>query len=177
MEEKHKKRRLFFALWPSARVRESIVETSSPLLHEMTGRVMRPQNFHITLHYIGSATDDKRDCLHKAAQSIVAHPFEFSLDRFGHFSKAKIFWAAAQDIPPELSRLHQNLGKALSECDYHSDLRPYLPHVTLLRKCVNPVLEYEEFSISWHVDEFVLVESLQDGPAVRYQVIETYSLL
>ncbi|NOQ87690.1 MAG: RNA 2',3'-cyclic phosphodiesterase [Gammaproteobacteria bacterium] len=169
-----KKRRLFFALWPSVQVRESIVETVNPLLHEIAGRTILPKNLHITLHYIGSVNDDKKDCLHEAAQSIIADPFELSLDRFGHFSKAKIFWMAVQKLPPELSRLHQNLGKALSVCDFHSDHRPYSPHVSLLRNYKGRSIDYPEFSIKWHVDEFVLVESCSAADGVNYKVIERY---
>ncbi|MBE9560413.1 MAG: RNA 2',3'-cyclic phosphodiesterase [Proteobacteria bacterium] len=177
MAVKDKKRRLFFALWPSAQVRESIVETASPLLQEMAGRIIQPKNLHITLHFIGSVDDDKKDCLHEAALSVIAQPFDLSLDCFGHFSKAKIFWMSAEKIPVELSRLYQTLGKALSVCDYHQDQRPYAPHVTLLRKSVKPVLLYEDFSIFWRVDEFVLVESVSGDSGVKYQVVETYSLL
>ena len=115
--------------------------------------------------------------MHEAAQSVFAEPFVLSLDGFGSFRKAKIFWMSAQKPPVELSRLHQNLGEALSACDYHSDQRVYSPHVSLLRKYNGAAMEYPEFSINWQVDEFALVESVQADFGVEYRVIETYSLL
>lgn len=177
MVAKDKKRRLFFALWPSAQVREAIVAISGPVLNNIEGRTIHPKNLHITLHFIGAVNDDEKDSLHKAAQSVTAHPFDLCLDGFGHFSKAKIFWMAAQKIPPGLSLLHQNLGEALSTCDFHRDQRMYSPHVSLLRKYNGAAMVYPEFSINWQVDEFVLVESVQADFGVEYRVIETYSLL
>ena len=171
-----KTHRLFFALWPPAQVRESIVKTAIPLLDELDGRTIQAKNLHITLHFIGSVTEDMKACIHKSAQSVIAKPFDISLDCFGHFSKAKIFWMATQEAPAELSQLHQNLGKVLSVCDFHSDQRPYSPHVSLLRKSKKNRIDFPEFSINWHVDEFVLLESSSDADGVSYKVIETYPI-
>jgi len=173
---KDKKRRLFFALWPSAKVRQSIVDTAGPLLHEMDARIIAPENFHITLHFIGSVTDAEKDCLHQAARKVIFQPFDLSLDCFGFFDKAKVFWMGMQVAPAELSCLHENLGEALSACDYQPDSRPYSPHVSLLRKAGKISVEYQPFSINWHVDEFVLVESVSTTGGVDYRVIEKYSL-
>ena len=176
MVEQDKKRRLFFALWPPAQVRASIVKAADPLLRKIEGRTICPDNFHITLHFIGSVSEDRKDCLHAAAQTVMAHPFELSLDRFGCFNKAKIFWMAAQQLPSELSVLHQNLGKALSVCDFTAEQRPYSPHVSLLRKYKGRSIDHAEFSIRWHADEFVMLESNAGTDAVHYKVIERYPL-
>ncbi len=153
-----------------------MADTANPLLHEMSGRNIPPSNFHITLHFIGSVTDDVKDCLHQSAQSVIFKPFDISLNHFGFFSKAKIFWMAAQVLPLELKRLHQNLGEALSACDFQIDPRPYSPHVSLLRKARETTINYSDFSIDWHVDEFVLVESVSTTGGVDYKVIEKYPL-
>ena len=115
-----KTHRLFFALWPSAQVRHSIVETFSQLPPPVKGRFMQAHNLHVTLHFIGSVTEDTRKCLHVAAQGLAAQGgirgFEFDLNCYGHFSKAKILWMGMQNIPTELFQLQKNLGVALSEC-------------------------------------------------------------
>lgn len=172
--DKDKKRRLFFALWPSVQVRASIVETAAPLLHGMGGRIISSKNFHITLHFIGSVTEATKDCLHKSAQSMVFKPFDICLDHFGFFSKAKIFWMAAHTMPAELDRLHSNLGAALVACDFHADPRPYSPHLSLLRKTRKTVIDYQAFSINWHVDQFVLLESISSAEGVKYEIVEKY---
>ena len=171
-----KKSRLFFALWPSQQIRATVEEVASPLLHEVDGRIITPENFHITLHFIGSVTDEVKHCLHQSAQSVTCEAFDLRLDHFGFFSKAKIFWMAPQFMPPQLTRLHNTLGNALTACDFQPDLRAYSPHVSLLRKAGKTAVDYPAFSINWHVDEFVLIESCSNVTGVSYKVLERYPL-
>jgi len=152
------------------------METAAPILHGMDARIIAPENYHITLHFIGSVTDEDKDCLHQAARKITFQPFDLSLDDFGFFDKVKVFWMGMQTAPVELSCLHKNLGEVLSACDYQPDTRPYMPHVSLLRKAEKVPIEYQPFSINWHVDEFFLVESVSSPDGVNYKVIEKYHL-
>ncbi len=142
----------------------------------MDARIIAPENFHITLHFIGSVIDEKKDCLHQTARTVTFEPFDLSLDHFGFFDKAKIFWMAAQTTAVELKQLHEALGTAFSTCDFQPDPRPYSPHVSLLRKAKKNAIDYQPFSINWHVDEFVLVESVSTTGGVDYRVIEKYPL-
>ncbi|MCG6938117.1 MAG: RNA 2',3'-cyclic phosphodiesterase [Gammaproteobacteria bacterium] len=176
MNSKQETYRLFFALWPSTAVRQSIVETFSVVSPKLKGRVMRPQNLHITLHFVGQVTQTTKDCLHSAAQSVKARRFQLNFDSFGHFSKAKIFWMGCSESPAELTELHSKLGAAIENCGYRQEQRSYSPHITLMRKCVKPGPGQMDFSIPWPVDEFVLVESVTHQQGVEYRVINKYSL-
>ena len=176
MNNSFKSRRLFFALWPSDQIRLSInniFTTYQPL----NGRVMVPRNLHVTLHFLGLVNETSKDCMHAAAQTVKAESFQFDLDCFGHFSKAKIFWMGPQETPDQLLQLHERLGHAVGECGFVVDERRYAPHVTLMRKCMNPAMEYENFCIPWIVEDFVLVESVQGTSGVEYRVVERYPLL
>lgn len=153
-----------------------MVKTHDLLKRPVTGRLILPENLHITLHFIGSVTEEVKTCLHQAALSVVAEPFDIRLERFGYFDKAKIFWMAPKTIPPALSSLHERLGSAFASCGYKSDSRPYSPHVSLLRKAKSTPLQYPEFTIDWQVDDFVLVESVSTADGVEYNVIERYPL-
>lgn len=145
-------------------------------MNGVDGRKIQPHNLHITLHFIGQADEQLKDCIHAAAQTVGGRTFSLELDCVGHFRRARIFWMGTQSIPVELSGLHTELGEALSECGYQQEKRPYNPHVSLMRKCARPVLTLQNFSIRWPVDEFVLVQSIQDAAGVNYQVIERYPL-
>ncbi len=171
------KRRLFFALWPSDNVRQSIIKASKPSMHKLKGRVIKPDRLHITLHYIGPVNEEVKLCMHEAALTVSGKPFELNLDYLGQFIRARILWMGTQEIPVELNQLHNDLGQALSTCGYQCDRRPFSPHITLMRKCVKPVVHQSEISIPWRIDEFVLVESVQDKTGVSYQVLEKYSLM
>ena len=179
-----KTRRLFFALWPTDQVRHSIVETFSQLPLNDKGHIMQPRNLHVTLHFIGSVTEDVKNCMHTAAQTIRSNSFECDLDRFGSFRRARILWMGCQNVSVELTQLHHKLAVALENCGYQSEKRVFSPHVTLMRKYLIPFgnqmgnqsAEQIDFSITWLVNEFVLVESHSDKQGVNYQVIEKYPL-
>jgi len=171
-----KTHRLFFALWPSEQVKQSIIDVLSSLPPQVNGRVMQTQNLHATLHYVGQVTESTKDCMHSAAQSVKAEGFQLNLDRLGLFPKAKIFWMGAQNTTDQLMQLHKKLGIALEGCGFVVDKRAYAPHLTLLRKCRGPVPAEIEFSIPWRVEEFVLVESITYQEGVKYQVLEKYPL-
>ena len=177
MNNSIKTHRLFFALWPSDLVRRSITEVLSCLPTKIDGRAVPTQNLHVTLHFVGHVTESTKDCMHAAARSVDAEAFQFDMDTLGHFPKAKIFWMGAQSSPLQLTQLHKKLGAAIEGCGFDADTRPFSPHVTLMRKSVHPAMKYEDFSIPWTVDEFVLVESVQDEAGVNYRVLERYSLL
>lgn len=169
-------RRLFFALWPSELIRKSVVEAALPVVRKLEGRIIQPHNLHITLHFVGQVSEDMKDCIHDAARTVSGKSFHIDLDRFGHFSKAKILWIGPHELPGELILLHDKLGEALSKCGYKPDKRPYNPHVTLMRKCRKTCSVTTGLSIPWAVNEFVLVESIQDVSGMSYQVIEHYPL-
>lgn len=168
--------RLFFALWPTERVKQSVIEAALPFTKSLDGRVIRPHNLHMTLHFIGQASEDVKKNMDAAAQAVIAKSFTLELDHLGHFSRAKVFWMGAMKVPAGLIALHKRLGDALAECGYQCDKRPYNPHVSLMRKCTETDIEQQQFSISWPVHEFVLVESVQDKTGVNYRVIEQYPL-
>jgi len=168
--------RLFFALWPSDQVRQSIVDVFSAIAIPDHSRFIQPENLHITLHFLGQVESDRRVCLQQVACALNDKPFVVNLDCLGYFTKAKILWMSCQYLPVELVRLHRDLGESLANCGYQSEFREYKPHVTLMRKCREPLNANNDFVISWQVDEFALVESISGSDGVRYQVIEKYPL-
>ena len=135
---------------------------------------MQPHNLHMTLHFVGSVTEDIKECMRMAATSIRADSFVCNLDCYGYFPRAKIFWMGCQDTPIELIHLHHELGTALKNCGYRDDKRVFTPHLTLMRKCVEAESLEAGFSIAWPVDEFALVETRSDKHGVNYQLIEKY---
>lgn len=171
------KRRLFFALWPGDELREQISQAfNSAPQAAMNGRRVSASNYHITLHYIGLVGHEQQQCLHLAAQSVVAEGFPLVLDRFGHFYKPRVFWLGCQQVALPLKKFQQQLGEALMNCDYQPDPRVYAPHVTLMRKLTRPGDLNPMTAIQWQVNEFVLVESRSTTEGVKYEVIERYSL-
>ncbi len=171
------RQRLFFALWPSDAIRETIVNRFEQTTQaHLNARRVIPANIHITLHFIGNVTQTQRDCLHQAASLIKADAFTLNLDRYGHFYQARVFWLGCSQLPAPLKQLHARLAEVFTNCDYTAEKRPYSPHVTLLRKLLKPGPVINPEPVLWPVTEFVMVESTTNEKGVLYRVIERYPL-
>ncbi len=169
--------RIFFALWPDDATRKRIVESFKQLpIDKEQGSIVNFDNLHITLHFIGNVNQQKRDCLHSVAQTVKADSFNLELDHYSYFYKPKILWMGLKQTPEALETLHKTLGRSLAECDFRMEHRPYVPHMTLVRKLAKPEEFKEIKSVFWEVKEFVLVESISIAGRVRYEVRERYGL-
>ena len=70
-----------------------------------------------------------------------------------------------------LANLVADLGCALGHEGFAIDRRPYLAHVTLLRKARCGPMAEELVAIDWPVQEFVLVRSELDSEGSRYSTL------
>lgn len=177
------KRRLFFALWPNESARSELVKKLAPIITEFRRnrpdvRPNRPEDLHLTLAFIGAATETYRACLsqaaRKASESDSAQPFSLDIDRLGYFDKGKVLWAGCQLCPESLPSLQTTLVKALAGCGYEAEPRIFKPHITLMRKAVPPQNLPTFTPVSWQVNGFCLAESLPVSEGRRYRVIEEF---
>ncbi len=161
-----KTRRMFLALWPDDRQvgQLSLMQDR----YAGFGREVLPENFHITLLFLGEISHETSACLSQAAQAMAVRPFNIQLNRLGYFSKTKIFWVGPTIVPTELETLFKGLRNCAQRCGISKLSKRYTPHVTLLRKCDITVTDPEFAPIDWHVDEFHLVESRIDRNGARY---------
>lgn len=177
MNDVPKLQRLFFALWPEDDVRQAITEHFRAMPQsKLQGSKMRPDNFHITLHFLGNVDDAMAECVHRAALTVQGSSFELTLDQLGHFYKSQVFWLGSHQLPPAMLALHQQLGEALKTCGFEPETRPYAPHVTLMRKLRAPGDIPEVAPIHWPVQSFALIESVNDAEGVHYQPRQKYFL-
>ena len=168
-------RRLFFALWPRARVREELEQAAVAVLGKRVRRI-RAQNLHLTLAFAGPVPPATHRCLVAAAAAVQSAPFALVLDRIGHWPRPRILWAGPQHTPPELWSLVGHLREVLADCGIPPETRPYQAHITLARKLGRPPPVSEIEPIHWSISQFSLVESVTDPAGVRYQILETWEL-
>ncbi len=173
-----KSRRVFLALWPDDAVRRQLVDTfaASPQVH-LQGRMFKPGNLHLTLHFLGNLTLDQLDCVHELASKIHLSAFDLWLNRYGYFKTPRVFWIGPDRVPEGLYTLYSELAKKLVNCDYQAEKRNFLPHVTLMRKLIDVGQFIVPEAISWHIDRFALVESCAGKEAVEYVPLEFYKLI
>jgi len=173
--------RLFLAFWPDQALREAIHGCSKAQLvtpKGWHGRLVDPQNLHMTLAFLGSVINDRLDCIKNAAASLRWQTFTLQLDQPGFWDRARVAWLAPTEVPQQLTDLVQQLRTALVSCGFTEDQRTYQPHVTLARKCRAPKSANSAAPLQqplvWEVDCLALVSSVTDPTGVRYEVVERW---
>ena len=152
--------RLFFALWPDDATRLALAEWCRRIHRVTNGRPARAETIHQTLAFLGDCEPARLAELEAAAGRVPLRRFELVLDRAGLWNHNRIAWAGASTVPPELDALVAELRAALAEARFALDRKPFVPHITLVRKArpgaALPALE----PIRWPVTGFVLVRSV-----------------
>ena len=165
--------RLFFAVYPDDRVRGQLARVQAGFAAG-TARAVPPDNFHLTLAFLGEVPANERECCAQAAGTVEIPRTSIMLDRFGCFGKPPLCWLGPTAIPMELRTLYKRLQRAIAPCGYH-DRREFRPHVTLFRKASGlTVPDAGPPKIEMPVDRFFLVESVLRSNGAVYVPIEEY---
>jgi 2'-5' RNA ligase len=170
--------RVFFALWPDEKGRAALAQWQAPLKKLCGGKATRPGNLHATLVFLGGIAAHRLEALKLAAQEVQGSKFALCLDHAHYWGHNHIVHAAPGAIPPQLPLLAQSLEQSLVRHRFRFDNRPeYKPHVTLLRHArwsdaALPTMP----EVTWHVDQFALVQSVDGDDGVTYQVLELFPL-
>ena len=131
--------RLFIALWPDDSAVAALQSWAQAVQTALGGRIMRPADMHLTLAFLGKATDAQAQALAATLADWPCAGRAFTLARVGVFERARVAWAGpaeegrAQDELAWLHRLHDNLWCRLEALGWQRDTRPFRPHISLLR--------------------------------------------
>lgn len=126
--------RLFLALWPPPAVHAALLAHADAWSWPAGARRTRPQQMHITLHFLG----DVDAALLPRLREELAVPWEgceLVLDRAEVWPGGIAVLEAGQ-VPTALKRLHAQLADRLLALDLPVDTRRYRPHATLARKAL-----------------------------------------
>lgn len=167
-----KTQRMFLAMWPNEAQVEKLYELQSGYLQ--WGREVPPENFHITLLFLGDITYQVVDCISQGLKELIVQPFNLQLDRLGYFEKKQIFWVGPSLVPTELESLFKSARNCVQQCGISKISKRYTPHVSLLRKCEVPISNPDFAPIGMQIDEFHLIESRLDRDRARYFVVESF---
>ena len=185
--EHTKTKRLFLALWPDDAVGQQLFELQQVIGRNKTGQstqsLARPvirKNFHITLHFIGSASEDEMTSLIKSLDKIECSAFELVIDNSGCFKRAQSFWVGVKNIPEQLESLVNKTGECVEMCFESYSLGrhhgKFIPHLTLFRKAGSKLMAENFEPVTWQVKNFVLVESKTYAEGVDYLVVKQWRL-
>jgi len=166
--------RLFIGLWPD----DAAVHELSAWAHDAQalcgGRIMQPQDMHLTLAFLGHADADQQDALIRAVADWPVRLQPFHLERFGMFDRARIVWAGPGENNPViwLHALYDTLWNRLKDMGWHRNYSTFTPHISLLRSagsCDLTVLQREP--VPCRPQRCALVGSRPDGRRSNYQVL------
>ena len=181
------KSRVFFALWPEADVRARLHRETLRLHRLLGGKPTHPDTLHLTLVFIGDVENSRLRDLVGAAGLVQCPGFELSFDKDACWRHNHIAHIGIAQPPLDLFKLVDQLASNLKTAGISFDARPYLPHITLVRKadCArfpvrsvgekkeNPALE----PIRWFARDFVLVQSSLRSEGARYEQLGRWPLL
>lgn len=163
-------RRLFYALWLPPAVASALHRRAVALTAQGGGRPMRAETLHLTLAFLGDVDAARVDQLAAIGQRVAAGAaaFPLHLDRHGHWAHNRIDWVGCATVPPTLVALVADLRAALAAAGFPVEARPFVPHVTIVRKRTSGALPDAPPAHCLQVGELCLVESLRGAEGARY---------
>ena len=109
---REKKRRLFFALWPTDAQQRALEDAMRRCVETSRGRAIPGKNLHVTLAFLGSVLDARfARVIHSAAQ-VRGMPFHLELDQIEVWARAHVLCLTTSHMPAELARLTLNVAMA-----------------------------------------------------------------
>ncbi len=132
------------------------------------GRVVKPEQLHLTLRFIGEVNYELCYDIQEQLQQVQFEPLTLSLHGVGHFpprGKARVIWVGVQPLT-ELTRLKNRIDTQLSRCGLQPERRKFSPHITLVR-LKNPPMK--------RVLDFLSGNSMMTSPEFTVENFHLYS--
>jgi 2'-5' RNA ligase len=168
--------RLFFALWPDAEIQDLFDRAGQGLHRACGGKRTRRESIHLTLAFLGDVLPARLERLSAIAESLHVSRFELVFARLGWWRRNQIAWAAPSEAPEPLFDLVSGLRAGLAAEGFPTEDRPYLPHLTLLRRAHCHEARFDAEPIRWAVNDFVLVNSTLSDDGSHYDIIGRWAL-
>jgi 2'-5' RNA ligase len=178
--------RIFIALDIPADVRDSLAKYMERVrLLAPEARWARVQGLHVTLKFVGEASEPRVEEIKTAVASLRAVPFTVRFAGVGFFPNpkaARVFWAGV-DGGDNLSRLASTIDTALEKLDFPRETKPYHPHLTLARTSASPLRELQPLLAdsppqfgTMTAREFFLYQSRPQKGGSEYTKLERFEL-
>ncbi len=166
------RKRLFLALWPDDRQRNTLRDTFRQLLSPIEGKAIDRRNWHVTLVFVGEFKAALIPELLVKIAHVDVQPFRLRFDRLSYFTRPKIACLQAMTVPDELKRLKANLESVLLPYDVAPENLEYRPHITAVRAArpFETVRLARPLELHWSGIE--LVESISMPGSIQYRPLK-----
>jgi len=189
-------RRLFLAVPLTDDVRETVADISKRLqtgarFTALQASWVPPQNFHMTLHFLGGVAEAQLANLEAALRTLegAIPPFHLSFSGLGYFPHAKaprVLWLGASNPAKRLPEIVRTTGEAIEDAGIELKHQNFHAHITMARfksqrgtaAFVSIARNYAGVSAdSCKVTRLVLMESLISAGAPEYREVMEIPLL
>lgn len=136
-------------------------------------------NFHLTLVFLGQLTPGQFECLSTRVDELeLPSVFSLELTQLGYWPKPKALWLGTEKTPAAMEELVQALTTCAQTCKIPLQKRPYVPHLTLVRKCTeNPPAALIEPAFKLNFEQLHLFESVSTANGVVYKARLSWPLV
>lgn len=161
-----KAHRLFFALVPDGVQQDAVVASMNPLRDQFPGaRWVRPQRWHLTLHYLGESASRRDDWIARAsdaAAGLSACGFEQEFDRLRTLGNPRnpALTLSAGAASPGLDAFWRTLRQHLLQAGFRLSARGFVPHLTVAYTPPVPHLP-SVAPVRLRFDKFHLLQSVE----------------
>jgi 2'-5' RNA ligase len=179
--------RLFVAVDVPDDVRDALAAAVAPLREQIVGaRWTPPENWHMTLKFLGSAPPGSLDRVVNAVREAADEhrAFRARLGGLGAFpspQRARVVWAGVEDRGGELGALARSVDRSLGALGFPAEERPFAAHLTLARlkqqaSLPPELLAADVTSRPFRVGMVRLYRSHLQRPVARYEILRELPL-
>lgn len=176
--------RIFVAVALDLETRHALVASHAGL--DFPGKVVPPDNWHLTLRYVGNIDEVGFDRLLAAIdQAELGKGFSIGFGGFGAFPnprKATVLWRAVTDPDARLPQVAAEIEEACQVAGIEAEDRPYRAHLTLAR--IRPDRDVRSLvssdppvSVAMDVSDVCVFRSHLGRPHATYEILERFPLV
>ncbi len=169
--------RLFIGVPLTEDARRAIVRS---LPKSLPGKPVPPENWHFTLRFLGSTSDEARDQIVERLESATCGaPFSIRFSQLGAFpnpKRARILWLGIDEGAEQLIQLAAIAEGTARSVGFAAETKPFKPHLTLGR--IDPPVTVAKllgtkprFGTRMTVDSLILYRSHLGGGPARYEEV------
>ncbi|MEK3866657.1 RNA 2',3'-cyclic phosphodiesterase [Paenibacillus sp. FSL H7-0716] len=189
--------RLFLAVKLPSELQEIVAQACSKLSENFDfAKWTNPQDYHITLQFLGDTPKSKIPDLVKFLRQTAGQgrPFNLSLDKwdtFGLPASPRVLWIGVSGEIEALNQLAARVHSATFPLGFSGESRAYKPHLTVARKyrgknsyddkLLENLLKLDEdwnlknYQRDWTIDSFVLYATRMYAIPM-YEIIEKFTV-
>ncbi len=125
--------RLFISINFDEQTKQNILAVQRRLREAGKGRFTPPENFHLTLAFLGEVEEEDLGRLQAVLDELGVPKMELIFRRMGCFWRDSELWWIGVEEDPVLMKLQRELVASLKAAGFAPDAKRFRPHITLAR--------------------------------------------